>query len=147
MLDKHWDGGFLAVGWHSIEVTEADTFNYNTGNPGVKFMLLSDTGANGKVSFPLADAALWKLASFVRALGLTREQAAGYNETRIDHHRRMVGRKAKVRVASVRNYNDPSKSYNEVVEWIPASEPTPLDAPPPEHDAPAEELPNDDIPF
>ncbi len=147
MLDKHWDGGFLPVGWHAVKIEDAELFKYNSGNPGVKFTLASDEGASGGVSFPLADKALWKLASFIKALGLTREQGAAYNETNINHHKRMIGKTLKIRVARVKAYNDPSKSYNEAVEWIPASEPTPLDEPAPEPVAAAEELPNDDIPF
>ncbi len=148
MLDKHWDGGFLPVGWHAVTVKDAEIFKYNSGNQGVKFTLVSEEGASGGVSFPLAEAALWKLASFIRALGLTREQGAAYNENNINHHKRMIGKRAKVRVARVKAYNDPSKSYNEAVEWIPASEPTPLDEQAPEHVASAEEKDiTDDIPF
>jgi hypothetical protein len=147
MLDKHWDGGFLPVGWHRVTITDAKTINYNSGNEGVEFALQSEEGQAGKASFVLVDSILWRLAQFVKACGLTREQAAKYNEHSINHHRHMIGKMVQVQVVLGAARGDPPKRYAEVDNWLPMSEPTPTDAPAPAQAAPPAEEPKDDIPF
>lgn len=147
MLSDHWDGGFLPVGWHRVTITDATTIKYNSGSEGVEFALQSEAGVNGKASFVLVDSILWRLAGFAKACGITREQAAKYNEHSIGHHRRMIGKMVQVLVVRGSPRGDPPKSYNEVDDWLPMSKPTPVDQPAPEPATPVEEKPADDIPF
>ena len=148
MLDKHWDGGFLPVGWHKAEITDVISQEFQTGSKGVDYMLRSETGATGKVRFVLVESILWRLASFLKAVGLTREQAARFDENSLNHHRHWIGKMVQVQVILSGLRGDPPKRYAEVDNWLPMSAPTPVDAPPPEHVAPAEEgRSGNDCPF
>ncbi|KKM70940.1 hypothetical protein LCGC14_1435600 [marine sediment metagenome] len=147
MLDKHWDGGFLPVGWHKVTITDAVSQDFSTGSKGVDYMLQSETGAKGKVRFVLVDSILWRLADFLRTCGVTREQASKFNEQRIDHHRRIIGKMVQVEVVLGPPRGDPPRRYSEVEAWLPMSESTPVDQPTPEHVELVTEDKADDIPF
>lgn len=124
-LADHWEGNFLGSGWHDVIVTGYRTFQFNSGNPGVEFEVQSATGTTGKVSgFVLVEKALWKLANFARACGLTKEEAAKYNPHIPNSHQALLNKRVRVRSEKPEN-----SEYYEVVEWEPfkdAASPSPV---------------------
>ncbi len=147
MLSDHWDGGFLSVGWHKVTITDVKFIEYNSGNQGAEYALQSEDGSKGKTTFPLVESILFRLAGFLRATGLTREQAKSFAEKNLNHHRRMIGRMVQVQVVLGSPRGDPPKRYAEVDTWLPMEQTTLADEPPPEHVAPVEEDKGDEVPF
>lgn len=114
MLHDHWDSGkFLSEGKHNVSVAEYKTFKYNSGTRGVEFVLKTQRGSSIKTSFCLHEKALWKLANFAKACGLTKEEAASYDENDPNSHRILLHRHLTITVE-----NGPT-GYAEVVACNP----------------------------
>lgn len=110
-LADHWEGGYLGAGWYHVKVSEFKCFNYNTGNPGLEVHFLSvSTGSKAKDSFSLLPQALWKLANLAKALGMSKEDAATYEPTNPNDHRKLVGLECWIELAK-------KGEYHEVVGW------------------------------
>jgi hypothetical protein len=67
-------------------------------------MLADANRRKQSVSFVLLDNSLWKLASFVNALGITKDQARSFDPNRLEHHQRMIGRGCMVEVTKEDKY-------------------------------------------
>jgi hypothetical protein len=140
-LADHWDGDWLRSGWHEVQVVDLDTSvrNDKTGNSGVSFDVQDERGAKGKVTFWLTDKALWRLASFAAACGLTREEGAKYEPTERRSHLVLMKRKLQVLVI-------PDGKYHRVDDWMPLGQ-VPPSAPPAAPEPERETTPTDEIPF
>ena len=122
-LADHYDGGFLSLGNHEVEIAEIRTFAFNSGNPGVEFHVQDADGRKGKISFVLVDSALWKLANFARDAGLTKDQARQYDPiARPKDHRVMMGRQVGVIV-------EKPGEYREIVDHYPLNQGPPASRP------------------
>lgn len=129
-LADHWDGGWLQAGWHQVKVADYELKpNPKTGNNGVEFAFMgTSTGGRAKDMFWLTEAAFWRLAAFARACGMTRTEAASYEPTNPNDHRKLVGLECWVELVK-------KGEYHEVVGWRSLTE---GEAPPPKIDRSAE---------
>lgn len=104
-LSEHFDRqGWLADGWHEVEITKFEEFQYNSGSDGVQFALRTDDGRQQKVSFCLVDTIVWQLAQFAKACGLSKEAARSYR------HGNLVGLRVQVLVVL-------DGKYHKVDDW------------------------------
>lgn len=112
-LADHWsDGKYLTEGWHEVVVKAFEVFTYNSGNSGVKFTVEGEGGrASGTDGFSLLPQALWKLAGFAQACGMTKEECCDYNPDDPNSHAMLVGRKLQVLVQKEK------EKYHRAVEW------------------------------
>jgi len=138
-LAEHWNEGgeWLDVGDHHVVVKACKTFTANSGTKGVNFTF-DRMGAKRDAAFYLTPKALWKLARFAEACGLTQEQCAKYDPENTLHHERMIGKECMIRV-------EKDGKYHEVTAFWPVDGTAPA-APEPKT-APAVAQPEDDIPF
>ena len=113
-LAEHYDpnkvggGSWLDVGRHEVTVRSHRLFNYNSGNKGVEFEVADDNGAIAKVGgFVLVEKAVWKLANFAAACGLTRSEMKRYNWEKDDKcHNILLNRHVGVTVEQVGDYKE-----------------------------------------
>lgn len=127
-LGEHYDdagGQYLPEGDHLVTVKSVRFFTYNSGNEGVEFVLADKRGREIKVAFSRLGTALWMLASFAKACGMTREQSNAFDTDNLGAYQRyLVGRA--VNVAVIKGAVNPStgKQYSEVDKdnraWWPA---------------------------
>lgn len=119
-LADHWDGGdYLGVGDHRCTVSKFRMFSAKTGTPGVEFTLRDSRGKEIGLGLYLTEKAMGRLASFAKACGMSREEAARYNPAKQDAHNVMLNREVMVRVE--KNERD----YSEVAEWWKVGEDAP----------------------
>ena len=150
-LYDHSQGGiYLQPGRHLCKVTGKRLFNYNTGSPGIEIEVKNERGQTGKIGFCLVEAALWKLASFAKACGLSDADLKKYDPTSENAHKILIGKKFVARV-------DKPDKYSEITDWelpVVGGEPAPPEtrseskskaAKPPVDDEPAPT--DDEIPF
>lgn len=139
-LDQHWDEGgqWLKDGWHTVKVEDYDLFDYNTGSSGVSFQVQDEHGFQAKLSHVLLEKCFWTLASFAKACGLSREDAAKYDPDKPESHRVLIGKSVQVLVV-------PDGKYHKVTQWAEVGTPQ-ADPPPPQRMEPVN--PGlDDVPF
>jgi hypothetical protein len=144
-LGEHYDsagGNYLEAGWHDTIVSDFETFDFNSGNRGVKFTVKGPGDRIGKTNgFVLIENSLWKLAGFAKACGMTKQEMMRYNEQSDQSHQLLLNRPVRVLVEKV-------DKYHEVVAWA-VADGSPL-PPPPEplrQPAPVEPATGGDIPF
>lgn len=114
-LADHWsEDKYLTSGEWEVEVTKYRVFDCNSGNRGVEFALRHESGRETKTAFILTEKALWKLATFARDLGFTKDQCRTYDPFKDSAHQMLVGRRIIVDVDK-----DSSGKYHEVVDWRP----------------------------
>jgi len=110
-LADHWsEGKYMDEGNHVAKIVSVRMFTYTSGGPGVEFKLINAEKREIKIGFSLKETALWKLASFVAACGLTKEECRDYNSNSPESHNRLVGRKMNIVVVK-------NGKYHEVDEW------------------------------
>lgn len=150
-LADHWsEGKYMDEGNHVAKVVSVRMFTYTSGGLGVEFKLINAEKREIKTGFSLKETALWKLASFVAACGLTKEECRDYNSSSPQSHNRLVGRKLNIKVVK-------NGKYHEVEDWskLEAGQPTmeePKLVPPPNpapiaQPEPATEESEEDLPF
>src|SRR5690606_15395447 len=107
MLGDHYsDSDYLSQGWHLVEIDECRLFEYNTGNPGVEYVLKDGEGAQTKMSFALSGKGVKRLAHFAKACGLSHEDAMKFDpESEVHHKKYMVGKKVRVWVEKDGKYH------------------------------------------
>jgi len=96
-------------GKHRVSVVGFKNFCYNTGTAGVE-VHLTDGENKIKASFPLTEKALWKLASFAKAAGLTKADFGKY-DTDSEDHSILLHRSIEIDVV------ENEKGYAEVIGW------------------------------
>jgi hypothetical protein len=122
-LADHWSGGdYLGEGWHSVHVEEYSTFEYNTGSPGVEFVLKDRAGKMQKLSFCLVESIQWRLASFARDCGITEDEAKHYEPLQPNSHSALVGRQVQVHIIKGKPDKN-GKQYHEIDQWCSIEEP------------------------
>lgn len=140
-LADHWDGGeYLPVGEFLVTVKSHKLID-KASTPGVEFTVADERGRQSRVTCWLSEKALWKLASFAKACGLTMAEAKAYNPDNQNSHRMLHGKRCMVEVAKR------DDKYSEVIDfWKESSEPR---EPKPQPVQPVADAPmtGDDIPF
>jgi hypothetical protein len=137
MLADHWsEKTYLPEGNHRVAVAGVKFIRYNSGNQGAEYTLKNERGEQVSATFALVDTALWKLAQFASALGVTREDARQFDPMRLDHHSLLIGRECNVEVGK-------NGKYTECLAWWALDDAPPTPAAP----APATPAPEEDIPF
>jgi len=127
-LGEHYDdagGQYLPEGDHLVTVKSARFFTYHSGNEGVEFVLADKRGREIKVAFSRLGTALWMIASFAKACGLTREQCNAFDTDNLGAYQRyLVGRAVNVTVVKGAVNPSTGKQYSEVDKdhraWWPA---------------------------
>jgi len=149
-LADHWSegngggsGSYLPEGIHDVTVIDNRTFNANSGNKGVEFIVRNDLGLTCKTdSFWLIPTQAQKdkgvdpqrrLAGFVNACGLAREECENYDPLLPQNHSRMNGKRVRVTVENDAN------GYSVAVRWERVTEDTQ-----PEQQSYQHDIPNDD---
>lgn len=122
MALSNYRSEYLGNGWHEVVVGKPEMFTANSGTEGVTFLLRGDGGTT-KATFFLTEAALWRLAVFADACGLTDDELKAYDETNPNSHNVLIGKRVKALVEPGRN-----PKYHEAVDYIKAGEPTPMPA-------------------
>jgi hypothetical protein len=126
MLSDHWNEGnagkYLQEGWHRVKVIEHECFQYNSGSDGVKFTLADSAGRIAKLAICLHPKSLWKLAAFADRCGMTKEDAAKYDETNQGHHTKLHNRTLVVLVKKVGQYHEVS---DDIADWLKADQEPP----------------------
>lgn len=139
-----YQGEYLGSGWHDVLVVSVREFEAKTTTQGVEFELKGQQDAKAKVSFYITEKALWRLAAFAVACGLTKEQLQLYNENSLESHRTLCGRRVKVLL-------EKGEKYHDVTDWAPigskVEEPTDVKPENPKVDRSAPVDSDDDIPF
>ena len=140
MLGDHEGADWLEPGDHLVTVIEGRMFRYKSESQGVEFLLRDNFGKTLKTSFCLVETILWRLCSFAKACGLSKDDLKAYDTDNPRSHALLVGREVMVRVTR------PEK-YCEVESWWPvdgeapeAQKPTPT-PPPGETSKPEEDIP------
>jgi hypothetical protein len=110
-----WDdtgpGKYLQPGWHEVTVTDCQVHQrFHSGNDGLDVTVEDAAGAKSKAGFVLKPTVYWKLASFAKACGFTREQAEKYDPDRESCHRMLLRKRLKVHVVK-------KGDYHEVDDW------------------------------
>lgn len=144
MALSNYRSEYLGNGWHEVVVGKPEMFTANSGTQGVKFPLRGDGGTT-MASFFLTEAAMFRLAAFAEACGLTKDELKAYDETNPNSHNVLIDRRLKVLVE-----RDRRSKYHEAVDYIKAGDPTPMPAETPAtpiHDPGPPVTPEDDIPF
>lgn len=151
-LDKY-KSQFLGEGIHIVQVGGYRTFTSNPpkSTPGVEFTMLDDVGRECKIGFYITEKALFRLANFAAACGLSDEDMAQYDTDVPANHNRLSGKKVAIcyskspgdKYCDVQDFwphTDDSRTQREVAAFAsrPTSETT---------SQPAETVPDDDIPF
>lgn len=114
-------GEYLPVGEHSVHVASVKFITYNSGNRGIEYTVTDAHRRKATVSFVLVEKALWKLATFVAALGVTKDQARAFDPERIEHHQRMIGRGCMIEIEKGEKYLDVTRWWKfEDVQTTPA---------------------------
>ena len=139
-LADHWNEGseWLNVGDHHVVVKSCEMFTANSGTKGVKFVF-DNKGAQRDTAFYLTPKALWRLARFAEACGLTQEQCTKYETDNALHHERMIGKECMIRVVK-------EGKYCEVSAFWQVGSDAPAQAAAPTAQAPVP-TPEDDVPF
>lgn len=121
LADYADSGSWMKAGTHDVSVRAFRTFDYNTGNPGVEFTLADSAGRTIKTGMPLTEKALWKLASFAQACGMTKEQLRTYDPHNPTAHRMLVNKRLRITIEKPEG-----SKYHEVADWepIPNGRPT-----------------------
>jgi hypothetical protein len=117
-LGEHYDeagGTYLPEGDHLVKVKAIRFFTYNSGNAGAEYVLADARDREIKLAFSLMPKALWVLASFAKACGLSREQCNAFDTDNLGSHQRyMIGRKLNVHVIKGAANAETGKQYSEV---------------------------------
>jgi hypothetical protein len=115
-LADHWnDGDYLGVGNHDpVEVTGFKTNRCDSGSMAVNFAVANNDGES-KAGFVIKGKGIGRLASFAKACGMTRDEAAEYDPESKHSHQQLVGRKVGVHVKK-------DGKYHEVDDWWPCGE-------------------------
>ncbi len=122
LADFYNPGEYLEEGVHVVAIREHRIFQYNSGNWGVEFQLSDGEGKKTKVSFPLVKTALWNLAGFVFACGLTTEQMRAFDVN--DQHSQLLffkalyGKQVQLRVVKAGQYHEVEEQ-----SWVKVGEP------------------------
>lgn len=94
-LDDYLESGWLQSGWHHVKVTAYEmTSNpkQSPPTPGVEFQFAGvESGERAKETFWLTDKSLWRLASFARDCGMTKEERKSYDPHNQNEHRKLNG--------------------------------------------------------
>ncbi len=127
-LADYWDGMWLPDGWHSVTIKDVRAFDAASGTSGVEFSCVDTNGNKTKASFYLTELAMWRLASFAKACGLTREQARNYNTDNPNSHRQLIGKRLRVEVVP----DERDEKYHKVGDWTTDEGfvPPPVESPP-----------------
>lgn len=149
ILSEHWsEGNFMTPGAHHVKVKSVKFISYNSGNRGIEYTVRNAHAQELRIAFVLVEKALWKLATFVSALGRTKAECAAFDTERIGCHEQLIGQRCAIEVEKVaRN----GKEYSEATSWwklevgegVPEPTAQEEQSPFPTEEPPAE----DDIPF
>jgi len=149
-LADHMGDQYLRSGDHVVKVTAYTSKEVN--DKTLLSLAVNDhRGHQSKVEFWLTEKAIFRLARFAKACGLTDEQMAAYKEYTPDSARVLMGKKVGVRVEP----QERDSKYHEVTDWWPfegeAPAAPPLDLPvrdlTPVPNEGSEETPKTDCPF
>ncbi len=115
-LGDSWDNSqWLGEGDHVVKICEHRMFEYNTGTPGVEFILKGADERQVKCAFCLHEKATWKLANFCKDIGLTRAEADAFDVLQGQSYTKLIGKEICVTVVKM-------EKYDEVKETWPASD-------------------------
>lgn len=96
----------MGVGDHFVTVESYKaTGKSKQNNDGIEFTCVSN-GRKARVVFWLTEAALWRLADFAKACGLTKEEARGYDAFNFSSHRALVNRRVMIRIVKNGKYHE-----------------------------------------
>jgi hypothetical protein len=149
LLSKHWsEGNFMTPGVHHVKVKAVKFITYNSGNKGIQYTVVNARHQELNIAFVLVEKALWKLATFVSALGWTKEQCATFDTERIGCHERLIGRQCAIEVIMKASQKD-GKEYATAESWWRLETDTPEPTPEEQPQTVANEPPpaEEDIPF
>lgn len=129
LADYADSGSWMKAGVHDVSVRAVRVFEYNTGTPGVEFTLADQAGRTIKTGMPLSEKALWKLASFAQACGMTKEQLRTYDPNNDSAHRILINKRLRITIEKPEG-----SKYHEVADWEPipngrAPQPAPQERP------------------
>ena len=152
-LADHWDetgGDYLGAGDHEVFVSGAKMGRFPNANnyPFVEFDVKSATTMQiNTVTITLTAKSLWKLISFVKACGVSKDDCRNYEPNDLQCHQGMLNMRLMVRVAPEKNKE--GKVYNNVVDFWALNAEVPGAVAPPPVAPPVAEAPikEDDIPF
>lgn len=153
LYEHYSEGTWIPEGVHLVRVTNVKTFVYTgKGSPGLEVHVSDSQGRTIKVSFVLVPTALWNLANFAAACGLSEKEMRAYNEQSIASHRVLVGRRLQVQVRKEQEGKD-GKLYCKVVGFCKVDEPpepaatAPAAVPVADGGPPDDKFATDNIPF
>jgi hypothetical protein len=120
LYDHYSDGQYLSEGWHDVRVESCKTVvGTSRGTEGIEFSVVDpEIGRGCRATFWLTEKAIWRLAQFAHACGLTEDEMKRYDEKNLASHRTLINRRVKVLVEKV-------DKYHEVTDWSPVNEPEP----------------------
>lgn len=143
LADYYDEGKYFKPGSYPMTVKGTRFFTYNTGSPGVEFVC-GDGTRELKAGFCLVEKALWKLADFAKACGISIQQMRAIDPSNQNSFRVFVGKSFRGIVGKTEP-NAQGKCYSELVDWEElsgpaakamqaAAPPTPAPAAPPTED-------------
>lgn len=151
MLSDYESPYLEADKWHDVRVDAVEETTSQTGTDGIQITVI-ETVTNRRGCheiFWLTDAAMYRLAGFAKACGLTSEEMQQYDERSITSHRSLLNRCLQVFVEKVQSQTS-DKMYNNITDWRKPDGTAPSMAIPTATPAPAEppaESEHDGIPF
>ena len=119
-------GTSLGVGWHTVKIASCKEVSAKSGTPGIEYTLTAPAGSI-RHTWWLSPAAKFRLKNFVTCCGYQ-------HKLRNFEFRDILGATVQIQVAKGEP-NAQGKSYNEVVEYMPARTASA---------APANAMPDDD---
>jgi hypothetical protein len=114
-LADHYDGRYLGAGWHQVRVESYDCRFATTGTGLVEFTVRADNNSTSRATFFLTEKAMYRLAGFAKACGLSRDDAKRYDEQNANSHQVLVGARLNVHVEPKKG--DDGKTYHRVTDW------------------------------
>lgn len=141
-------GDYLPAGQHEVTISGVRFFTYNSGGPGVEYILADRLGRTTKLGSSLKHTAWWKIAQLAKACGMSKDECAKFDPSNRPAHNALIGRRLIVDV------EQNAKGFHEPVAMHPCEPFTPQAPQAPQQtaerqytDADVEDMDNDDLPF